>query len=102
LFGPLTLAQTDPRPAAVLVDEFDATGFESARANLGQAHRMRKRVVPEFFHSSNAIAQICKRNHERQRVYRGLIKTKVEVKCLGLFRNSMHQNPADPDDIGCI
>ena len=27
LFGPLTLSQTDPWPAAILVDELDAGGF---------------------------------------------------------------------------
>jgi hypothetical protein len=33
LFGPLTLAQTDARAAAVLVDEFDVGPFESLSQN---------------------------------------------------------------------
>jgi hypothetical protein len=34
LFGPLTLAETDPRAAAVLIDELDAGGFERASNDL--------------------------------------------------------------------
>src|SRR5664279_2842348 len=63
----------------------------------------RGRAEPFLRHDlSYPIAQIGKRDHERHRFYRGRMKAKTEVKCLGLFRNSVHQNPSDPDDVGRI